>query len=169
MKELLVREPITIGTDLNEDLAVKAEALLGYSHMRKSLDVAGPLGRILKQLEIEPFSADSVSAYKEAARVRASAENKRQFPGTMSSPEWKRVTLRGYPKPVPQHVLSRALDIFERSPAVVFWIEEIAGDPFLIADLDDEQFYIEVWDEQGFDQLRNDHASYLDSISGARG
>ena len=69
--ELKTKQLLTEHAD--KDLATKAAELLGYKQLTAHLNLAGPLGKVLLQLEIDPFRNDSVEAYK-ADRVKTMTE-----------------------------------------------------------------------------------------------
>ncbi|MFA6536385.1 MAG: hypothetical protein WC250_01595 [Candidatus Paceibacterota bacterium] len=69
---------------------------------------------------------------------------------------WQTVSLAGYGGFVPEEALATALEIKTRCPKAELLVDELVdnyrvrNDPFLVAKLDDETYYIEVWDEKGF-------------------
>lgn len=150
MRETLAREPIPEITKLEQDLAVRAERLLGYSRLRVDLGIAGPLGQTLRSIGVEPFSPGSVQQYKDAAKKAANKLNRERFPGTMSAMEWKRIPLSEYAQRIEPAIVSRAIEIIELEPDAVFFVDELCGDPFLIVVRGEEEYYIEVWGEEGF-------------------
>lgn len=151
-------------------LALKVEAVLGYSHLRKHLGIdPGSLASTLNELGIEPFRTEDVNRYKteKAAKteheIRAAYRKRAQQelyfalpPGTYVRATWHTVPLREYEGEVPEYVLSRALEIKERMPNAEFDVEELRVskryDPFLIVYCGRERFYIEVWDEKPFEK-----------------
>lgn len=75
-------------------------------------------------------------------------------PGEYS--EWKRISLEGYTRPVPEFALSYALTIKRMEPKIKFEILELVkkarvADPFLVATYGDAKAYIAVWDEPTFE------------------
>lgn len=151
-------------------LALKVEAVLGYSRLRKQLGIdPGSLASTLNELGIEPFRTEDVKRYKteKAAKteheVRAAYRKRAQKelyfalpPGTYVRATWRTVPLREYDGEVPEYALSRALEIKERMPSAEFDVEELRVskryDPFLIVHCGRERFYIEVWDEKPFEK-----------------
>lgn len=151
-------------------LALKAEAVLGYSRLRKRLGIEqGSLASTLNELGIEPFRSQDVNRYKmEKAReiehevlaeYRRRARQELQFiipPGTYVRAGWHTVPLKDYQGEVPEYVLSRALEIKEGMPNAEFEVEELRVekryDPFLVVCCGRERFYIDVWDEQPFEK-----------------
>lgn len=73
---------------------------------------------------------------------------------------WELTSLRGYRRAVPEFVLQTALDIQEKCPAVEFFVDELRSerervvDPFLVAKLGNQNFYLEVWNEPEYRQQR---------------
>ena len=65
----------------------------------------------------------------------------------------------GYEGPVPEFALVTAMELHQRVPDVKFTIEElivneIPHDPFLVASLNGQKHYVEVWAEPGYKQER---------------
>jgi hypothetical protein len=151
-------------------LALKAEALLGYSRLRKRLAIEpGSLATALNEIGIEPFRTADVSRYKAEKAAHAEQEVRNEYrkraredgylgipSGTYFSAQWHRVPLREYEGEVPEYALSHALEIKERVPGAEFEVEELRVekryDPFLIVSCGRERFYIDVWDERRFEQ-----------------
>jgi len=131
------------------DLALDAERTLGYSVLRRTLGVPGPLGAALHALGISPYDAGIVEAYKEDAATAANVRNRTEFPGTCSTVRWERTPLQGYVGDVPARAVALALTIHRAFPDVVFYVDEITGDPFLVATTPDEEYYVEHWAEGG--------------------
>lgn len=83
---------------------------------------------------------------------------------------WQKVPLRGYSSqfPVASHALETALSVARRIPATSFFVDELAEqvpkstprpdiatyDPFLVVRIDEEDFYLEVWNEPRFNGKR---------------
>lgn len=152
-------------------LAVRAEALLGYSWLRRRLNLKpSTLAVVLQELEIEPFCPEDVKRYK-AERLRNAKHavyaeyEKRSIaenfltslaPGTFVHGKWRRTRLRSFEGEVPEFVLSRAIEIKERAPNVEFEVEALRidsrYDPFLIVKCGRQRFYIDVWDEAEFER-----------------
>jgi hypothetical protein len=151
-------------------LALKAEAVLGYSRLRKRLGIEpGSLASTLNEIGIEPFRSQDVTRYKaeKAAKVehqvladyRRRARQELYFaipPGTYVRATWRTVPLKDYDAEVPEYALSHALEIKERMPEAEFDVEELRVekryDPFLIVYCGRERFYIDVWDEPPFEK-----------------
>jgi hypothetical protein len=150
--------PQALGTSsLITALALKAEAVLGYSGLRKRLGIEmGSLACTLGELGIEPFRFADVEIYK-MEKAREVEKHLTSVPaGTSVRAEWRTVSLNGYKGEVPEFALSHALEIKERMPAAKFEVEELRVekqyDPFLIVSCGKERFYIDVWEEEEFEK-----------------
>jgi hypothetical protein len=81
---------------------------------------------------------------------------------TVSS--WETQWLNYFPGDIPDHVLSKALEIKESVPAAGLKIEYLSTrmehnpapapdpDPFLVVSLDGESYYVDVWDEKKYEE-----------------
>lgn len=73
----------------------------------------------------------------------------------LSRGSWNRHQLSAYTRPIPIDVLRVMRHVREVSADVTFEVDEFAThvvhDPFLIARLGDQRYYIAVWDEPTFD------------------
>jgi len=156
--------------DLISTLALKAEALLGYSVLRERLGIhPASLSRTLEELGIDPFLEGDVKKYK--ANKARDVEMKvwtdfqrRAGLDPMGAVEalvtsfvrvtWRRTKLSKYRGEVPEFALSRAIEIKEHLPKARFYVDELTVDkrydPFLVAACGREKFYIDVWDEPEF-------------------
>jgi hypothetical protein len=162
-KDILKRFTVTEQnvTDMRSELAAEAEALLGYSVLRKRLGMQSPLTTALLKLEIEPFDSKSVDEYKKQMLAYAQNEAARMDvaegikPGSWQAriARWQEFSINGYSKPIPEYAIEKALQVKKACPEVSFKIEEltIVPDPFLIAVLGKVRRYIEVWDEPKFE------------------
>lgn len=75
---------------------------------------------------------------------------------------WHRNTIGGFAGYIPEHILSKACEIREKVPGVSLLVDQQytdnerwrkpAPDPFLVAQLGNEEFYIDVWDEPEFEK-----------------
>ncbi|HEV7522972.1 MAG TPA: hypothetical protein VGP89_17860 [Candidatus Angelobacter sp.] len=148
-------------TDMRSELATEAETMLGYSVLRKRLGMQSPLTTALLKLEIEPFDAASVKAYKDEmlkyaqneAAIMDAKEGISRHSWQARQAIWRTSDIDGYSKPIPEYVIEKALQIKKACPEVQFQIEEltVVPDPFLIAVLGKVRRYIEVWDEPKFE------------------
>lgn len=66
---------------------------------------------------------------------------------------WVRTGLKSYEQEIPEFVLNKAVQIKKELPDVNLYVEHLVHkpDPFLVAVLDGEEFYVEVWEEPGFE------------------
>lgn len=148
-----------VGRNLRAQLASKAEMLLGYTTLKENVRVAGELGKVLLELDIEPFTKDSVERYKKSKMTKITY--RRNWTNVTETRKWTRHPISGYSKPIPEFVLNKAVQIKEKLPDVQFLIDELGTvrrlkkiqppDPFLVAVLGNEEYYIEVWDEPKFE------------------
>ena len=72
---------------------------------------------------------------------------------------WRVVALNEYVSPVPGFALATAKEIHQRVTGATFFIDEmvveqVQKDPFLVVRGDGEEYYVEVWDEPGYEQKR---------------
>jgi len=164
--------------DLLAHLALKAEAILGYSGLREKLGIPpASLTHALEELGIEPYRSDDVQKYKTKKAKEAEEQVWAEFvkqarreqghlgiqepwghvmaAGSFVHARWRKVPLAKFQGSVPEFALSRAIEIKERLPKVEFYVEELVVDkrydPFLIATCGRERFYIDVWDERDFE------------------
>jgi hypothetical protein len=163
-REMLKRVEVEVQdldlTDPRQKLATEAEALLGYTPLRKELRTPGTLRRVLAKLEIAVLDEESVNQYKNQMVEHYRTHNK------MLSPTWRVTRLREYTQPVPEFVLAKAVEIKRELPEAEFYIDQLAVDPFLIVslapvmdfmtnqkrNLDPETAaYVEVWAEAKFE------------------
>ncbi len=157
--------------DLISAIALKAEALLGYSALRKRLGIhPASLTRTLEELGIDPFLEEDVKEYKARKaqaledkvwadfRGRAGLEPVAAVEALVTSfvhVAWRRTKLARFQGEIPEFALSRAIEIKERLPKARFYVDELTVDkrydPFLIVACGRERFYIDVWDEPEFE------------------
>ena len=157
--------------DLISAIALKAEALFGYSALRKKLGIhPASLTRTLEELGIDPFLEEDVKKYKaskartvegkvwEDFQRRAGLDPASAVETLVTSfvrVSWRRSKLSNYQGQIPEFALSKAIEIKERLPQARFYVEELTVnkryDPFLIAACGRERFYIDVWDEPEFE------------------
>jgi hypothetical protein len=80
--------------------------------------------------------------------------------GTRTVRKWAQCNLSAYQGNVPEFVLAKAIAIKETRPGVNFSVDQLFEerevierdpDPFLIAQLGDEHYYIDVWDEKEYE------------------
>lgn len=150
----------SLSDNLTAQLAVEAEDCLGYSLLRRKLNMSGPLTRCLAALGIEPLCTKAVEQYKDEMVVFHRAEMKRNKTwNSVSRLAWVDHTLSDcseYNIEVPEFVLSRCVQIAramkDQNVAVEFNVEKLADvDPFMRVEAGDESHYIDVWDESKFE------------------
>lgn len=147
-------------------LATRAADLLGYKGLanhisgRVSLTASeGKLTDTLKALDLEVLEIGAVLGYQieEAGRLTLD-KLKENFTawtgGYFSAAQWYTQALTDYDKAIPEFVIDKAVRIKEQLPEVTFrvqYLSEPKADPFLIAMLGKEVYYIEAWDEPRFE------------------
>jgi hypothetical protein len=157
-------------SNLVTSLALKAEAVFGYSWLRKRLGIdSGSLARTLEDLGIEAFPLEEIKKYKKEKAMMAEQEVYGEYKerslrdgyrglalGSHVRATWRVVPLKNYDGDVPEFALSHALEIKERMPSAEFEVEELRiekrYDPLLVVSCGKERFYIDVWDERDFEQ-----------------
>ena len=161
MKQIdIVREHLgeTLNLDtLSESIHQAAQDVLGYSCKEKtnrSLESESLLLGALQSLGIEILNEKSVRQYQGQMVARA-YEKSTPTPWDWewtSNPGWERKDLKKYTRPVPDFAIERALQIKELCPDVEFYVEELVDqvDPFLIAHIGREGYYIACWEEAEF-------------------
>lgn len=148
-------------------LATRAADLLGYHGL--TADVTGQTAVITKQgklsetlrtLDIEVLDTATVIDYQldEVRRLTREHILEDNFDdwttGYFSAAQWQHTKLAEYARPVPEFVLEKAVRIKEALPQVEFYIQHLSdpkSDPFLIAAIGKEIYYIEAWDEPRFE------------------
>lgn len=127
-------------------LAEAAAKMLGYTVMVEQ--VCKPLLTALTKLEIPILDADDVIAHQKRKGKIAYEESEEDI-----DVEWHTTKISKYREPIPEFVLSKAVEIKKEIPAVDFAIQhmEVVPDPFLIAFLGSESYYVEVWEEPKFE------------------
>ena len=142
-REMLQRVPVEVQnldlTDPRQKLATEAEALLGYTPLRQELRTPGTLKRVLAKLEIQVLEEKGVSAYKKQMAQHYSTS------GKMFDPTWRITPLKDYRQPVPEFALQKAIEIKRELPEAMFYVEQLAIDPFLIVTLNPLQDFMSPW------------------------
>lgn len=137
-----------MGAEIKQ-LAKDAKSLLGYGVLAQK---AGglPLQRALVKLEMEVLDMGEVRKYQEQAIEKAYEEG---YGTEDEDVYWEKQNIRHYQKPIPEFVLMKAVELKKEVPNVEFIVEEVAvvKDPFLYAQLGQETYYIEVWNEPRFE------------------
>lgn len=157
----IVRESVDVLTvdSLTESLHQQAADVLGYScASRTNLDGSSDsnvLRAAIGRLGIEILNTQSVHKYMgEMLAKRFARMDSDNFDWSWrSDPAWGRVKLSEYKKPVPDFAIERAIQLKRECPQVEFWVEELsdAVDPFLIAHIGREGYYIACWEEARFE------------------
>jgi hypothetical protein len=128
-------------------LARDAQLILGHSSLADQVLPAPPkLKELLRQLDIEIISWNSVEPYQ---KERMNAVYKK----TGHYHYWRSKKLKDA-EDVPPFVLRKAIQIARACPEVKFTVEALEEDPdpFLLASLNGDTYYIEVWDEPDFEK-----------------
>ncbi len=168
-RTMLKRLPVEVeAMDVNDPrkkLATEAETLLGYLPLAKELHTPGMLKCALAKLEITVLEEKSVFAYKKQMAEHYRTTDK------LEDPTWRVTPLKEYTEPVPEFVLQKAVEIKRELPEAMFYVEQLAEDPFLLVtlhaladfvshertlarELDPETAaYIEVWSEPKFEAM----------------
>jgi hypothetical protein len=177
----LVRKPVQFPevteATLNQQVAREAETYLGYSFgERRNTEVTTRLSRratlvkvqgILKSLGIVPLVEASVLRYQR--QKRASALRRTRF--TNSRWNWRLVALEDYKAEIPQFALARATQVAKalnrRMPSLKkgFLVSELHRtrvrpenayhpDPFMVLQVLEQNFYLDVWNEPSFEGRR---------------
>lgn len=152
-------------------LAEDAADILGYNVLLHKHSV-GRLTRALLKLEIEVIPMADVLAYQqkmgqphhdliamigdEVVELDDDEDDEESDDDDeVSDKAWNRTEISHYHKPVPEHVINKAVQLKRELPNVNLFIEELGDrrvkDPFMVARLGKEQFYIEVWEEPKFE------------------
>ena len=149
-------------------LAQRAADLLGYRRLadhvsgRGALTTQiGELAAALVTLDIQVLDTESVITYQleEAAKRTRDKINEVGLKGWasgwgMTAASWQHTGLKEYDHPIPEFVLDKAVKIKEAMPEVEFRVHHLNDaryDPFLIAILGKEIYYIDAWDEPRFE------------------
>jgi len=144
-------------------LAKEAEALLGYSVLRRKLKIPGKLGEVLACLDIEPLDFNAVEKYKadmvlwRRKELETAARDLRQLRRYYIEISWRRVALGSCAEEVPLFALRKAVQVKKACPEAILEVDELIEekkliDPFLVARLEDETYYLEVWKEPKFEE-----------------
>ena len=142
-RDMLRRVPVEVQdmdlTDPRQKLAAEAEALLGYTPLRQELRTPGTLKRVLAKLEISVLEEKGVLAYKKQMAEHYSTS------GKMFDPTWRITPLKDYRQQVPEFALQKAIEIKRELPEAMFYVEQLAIDPFLIVTLNPLQDFASPW------------------------
>jgi hypothetical protein len=154
------------------ELGNKAASVLGYRGLKSEvtgqivvpLEDLGELGKALLVLDIEILDAGSVLKYQQDEICRRntdwvmeqvrSNQLTRMVTWGWNLSSWQHTKIADYGQPIPEFVLHKAVQIKEKLPKVEFHIQHLTdpkADPFLIAVLGKELYFIEAWDEPRFE------------------
>jgi hypothetical protein len=156
-REMLKRTAVEVqDLDLSnprQKLAAEAEAVLGYTPLRKELRAPGTLRRALAKLEIAVLEEASVDQYKKQMVEHYATT------GKMAMPTWRLTPLKKYTQPVPEFVLQKAVEIKRELPEAQFYVDQLAMDPFLIVSLEE----IHDWSTNQPRKLDAETAAYVEA------
>jgi hypothetical protein len=171
VSSILVRGEVVIPEVKKQvrSLARRAHDKLGYTVLSQVLHKPKVLARALLKLGIEPFSNRSISEYKQQKLKEAEKHLQRSGKHYKFRVAWSMTDITKYKKPIPEFVLQKALEIKDVVPYVSFKVDELSyqpmPDPFLVAELEQERYYIEVWDEPKFENDVIDGVVKAEAIS----
>lgn len=173
MKVLLEREPIVvpeIQSELDPELdklADEAYMKAGYYRLRNKINEKTgrevvPFAKVLRKLDIRPFTLESVVKYKAWRLVKQFEETGREW-------WWQQSSLSGFQGDIPEFVIRKTIQITEGLHKAgvynsgVLQVEYLIdqannlADPFLVAVFGPSRCYVEVFEEAAFeaDFLRN--------------
>jgi len=132
-----------------QQLARDAELILGYEHLADTIIRSRPtLSEVLHKLDIEIIPYSAVKKYQAAKKTEIAKQNK----ASEYRYSWRQQKIQAA-EDVPAFVLRKAIEIKRACPDVKLFVEALdeTPDPFLIAELGRETYYVEVWDEKDFD------------------
>lgn len=147
-------------------LATRAADLLGYKTLAQHVsgkiplaDCSGKLTDALRSLDLDVLDTSVVIRYQIEEAGRLTEEKiKEDFSqwiyGYFSPAQWHHSELKDYNKPIPEFVIDKAVRLKEVLPEVTFYVQYLSepkADPFLIALVNKEIYYIEAWDEPRFE------------------
>lgn len=154
------------------ELGRKAAQLLGYHGLKADvtgqltvdLENIGNLGKALLALDIEVLDTMSVFRYQQAELLRRNTEYFLQqlrggniyqmFQWGWRPAAWEHTEVNSYTEAIPEFVLNKAVQVKEKVSNVKFYVQHLnepKADPFLVAVLDREVYFIEVWAEPRFE------------------
>jgi len=155
-------------------LGQKAASLLGYRVLKSEvtgsivvpLEDIGELGKALLSLDVEILDAATVIRYQQQEAMRHTIEKANEllrrgqfayYAAAMwgfTPARWDATEIAKYAEPIPEFVISKAVQIKEAVPKVEFFVQHLnepKADPFLVAKLNTEVYYVEVWAEPRFE------------------
>ena len=147
-------------------LATRAADLLGYQGLAAEMTGGiaitrpGKLAETLNALDIEVLDLGSVLDYQMQEMIRVTREKIEQdnlddwATGYWVDAGWGKTPLSDYRQPIPEFVLETAIRIREKLPEVKFHVQHLhdpKADPFLVASMGKEIYYVAAWDEPRFE------------------
>lgn len=150
---LLDAKTVTISDEIKQ-LATNAHNVLGYKLIR-NLTTNGKesLRLSLITLGIQPFVVKEVEEYRKKMITQGTKNLTAQEKRDGVRVFWKDTSIKFYRKPIPENVLQRAIQIKQAIPEVdlhISFLTQGNPDPFLVASLGSEKYYVDVWDEPAF-------------------
>jgi hypothetical protein len=161
----LQKERLTLGT--------RAADLLGYRGLvqdvtgQSLLVKPGKLAEALNRMGVEVLDLGAVLTYQmqeivRFTRAKIEEDNLDDWAtGYFTPATWHKQSLAEYGKAIPEFALELAIRLKEAMPEVHFsvqFLSEPKADPFLIAYVGKEIYYIAAWDEPRFERS---HATLL--------
>ena len=113
---------------------------------------------MLALLDIEPLNAEAVEKYKaDMVLWRKKAIDPGYMRTHIIDVSWRRIALNKCTEEVPLFALRKAVQVKKALPEVILEVDELIEekkliDPFLVARLEDETYYLEVWKEPKFEE-----------------
>lgn len=156
-------QPVGEVSDMDEQLSQEAIEVLGWKQPDAEEHPVNPLRKALAECGIEILDWRDVLQYKMEKRQEAErravagAQASDRPPRWFSTPDWSSSELQHHRGAIPQHVVSKMVQLKRALPEVTYKIDALMSspDPFLIAcfgksawDSDYVEEYIEVWDER---------------------
>jgi hypothetical protein len=156
-----------LGTE-RAKLAARAKELLGYNRLKAEVTgqslvgvTTGKLTECLLRLDLQVLDTASVIQYQLEEMTRRNREfisnNLDSWAGTgwrSALATWQKTDLASYDQPIPEFVLDKAVRIKEALPEVHFNVQHLddpKADPFLVAVVGKEVYYVDAWDEPRFE------------------
>ena len=139
-------------TDERKRLANEAKQLLGYGVINEDIahkEATKRVAEVFSKLGIEPLDRNKVNAYKQQKVDEVS--------NSYTRGQWCAYALAQYSRAVPEFAISRAIELKRELPDAQFFVEEIVTsriDPFMYMVCGGETYYLDVWDEPGFEGRR---------------
>lgn len=154
----LQKERFTLGTRAADLLGYRGLVanVTGQSHLVK----VGKLAEVLNTLGLEIMDLGAVLTYQmeeigRLTRAKIEENNLDDWThGYFTPATWQKQSLSEYPHAIPEFAVQIAVQIKEACPDAQFsvqFLSEPKADPFLIAYIGKEIYYVAAWDEPGFE------------------